>query len=116
MEAETTCEVNMNNTIEIKFRDHFRLNILFKDKILFETALYEKNIPFHLDDNPTVLRRYFLLDEDRERVDAVLKEIEIVASTDTIRMTDYSDVKKVNKMYLFVAIVIVVFVIVLLVA
>lgn len=97
----------MNNTIEIKFRDHFRLNIPFKDKILFEAALYEKNIPFHVDDNPMALTRYFLLDEDRGRIDAVLIETGIIAGTDTIRMNDYGDSKKVHKVYLYVAIVVV---------
>jgi hypothetical protein len=97
----------MNNTIEIKFRDHFRLNIPFKDKILFEAALNEKNIPFHIDDNPMAYTRYFLLDEDRQQIDAVLKEMGIIAGTDTIRMTDYGDSKKVHKVYLYVAIVVI---------
>lgn len=104
----------INNSIEIKFRNHFRLNIPFKDKILFEATLYEKNIPFHLDDNPMALTRYFFLDEDRDRVNRVLKEIEVVASTDTIKMTDYADARKINKMYLFVVIIIIMFTIVLL--
>lgn len=102
----------MNSAIKIKFRDHFRLNIPFKDKILFEAALYEKNISFHVDDNPMAYTRYFLLDEDRERIDAVLKDTGIIAGTDTIRMTDYGDSKKVHKVYLYVAVVVIVLLIV----
>lgn len=36
--------------LDIKFQEHFKLNILFKDKILFENVLIENNIPFYKND------------------------------------------------------------------
>jgi hypothetical protein len=98
----------MNSTIEIKYQNHFKLNIALKDKIVFEAEMYARNIPFHLDDNPMAYTRYFLLDEDRQQIDAVLKETGIIAGTETIRMTDYGDSKKVHRIYLCVAIVMIV--------
>jgi hypothetical protein len=97
----------MNDTIDIKHRDHFKLTIALKDKIVFETELQKNGISFHIDDNPLAPTRYFLLDKDRNRIDGILKENGIIASTDTIAMTDYSDAKKVYKIYLYVAAVVV---------
>ncbi len=38
------------NNLDIKLQEHFKLNILFKDKILFEKLLIENNIPFYKND------------------------------------------------------------------
>lgn len=95
------------NTLDIKHRDHFKLTIALKDKIIFEAELHNNDIQFHLDNNPLALTRYFLLEEDRNRIDDILKQTGIIASTDTIRLTDYSDAKKVYKIYLYVAVMVV---------
>ena len=91
------------NTLDIKHRDHFKLTIALKDKIIFEAELHNNDIQFHLDNNPLALTRYFLLDGDRNRIEHILKQAGIVASTDTIAITDYSEAKKVYKIYLYVA-------------
>ena len=101
-------EINNHNSFYIKLQPHFRLNIPFKDKILFEAEMYKRNIPFHADDNPMALTRYFLLDADSERIDAVIKDIGIIAGNDTISTTDYGDAKKANRIYLYVAIVVII--------
>lgn len=98
----------MNNTFDIKLSNHFKLIIGIKDKIVFEAELNKNGIPFHLDDNPLIQTRYFLLDEDRKRIDDIIKVTGIIASTDTIPMTDYADAKKVYKIYLYVAVVVII--------
>ena len=97
----------MNDTIDIKHRNHFKLTIALKDKIVFETELQKNGISFHIDDNPLAPTRYFLLDKDRNRVDGILKENGIITSTDTIDMTDYRDAKKAYRVYVYVAAVVV---------
>jgi len=98
----------MDNTFDIKYRNHFKLTIALKDKIVFEAELNKNGILFHLDDNPLFPTRYFLLDEDRNRIDDIIKVTGIIASTDTIPMTDYGDSKKVYKIYLYVAVVVII--------
>ena len=98
----------MNNTFHIKYKDHYKLTIALKDKIVFEAELNKNGIPFHLDDSPLVPTRYFLLDEDRDRIDAVINENGVIAGTDTIPMTDYAEAKKVYKIYLYVAVVVII--------
>ena len=36
----------MNKNGIIKFQDHFKLYVLFKDKIIFEDLLYKNDIKF----------------------------------------------------------------------
>jgi hypothetical protein len=98
----------MDNTFDIKYQNHFKLIIELKDKIVFEAELNKNDIPFHLDDNPLFPTRYFLLDEDRNRIDNIIKITGIIASTDTIPMADYADSKKVYKIYLYVVILVVI--------
>ena len=86
------------NNIDIKFQEHFKLNILFKDKILFENVLIESNIPFYKNDltNDSL---YFLLDKDKIKINDLLIKNEIIASTETIPTYDYREQKKVQKLY-----------------
>ena len=86
------------NNIDIKFQEHFKLNILFKDKILFENVLIENNIPFCKNDltNDSL---YFLLDKDKIKINDLLIKNEIIASTETIPTYDYREQKKVQKLY-----------------
>lgn len=97
----------MDSTIYIKHQNHFKLTILFKDKVSFEAELYENNIPFYVDNNSIEYTRYFFLDIDRGRIDEVLIKTGIVAKTDTIVMTDYSDAYKIYKVYLYIAMVVI---------
>ena len=86
------------NNIDIKFQEHFKLNILFKDKILFENVLIESNIPFYKNDltNDSL---YFLFDKDKIKINDLLIKNEIIASTETIPTYDYREQKKVQKLY-----------------
>lgn len=90
----------------VKYQNHFKLEVLFKDKLLFESELYENSIQYHLEkDNYT---RYFLLDKDRMQIDDIIKRNEIIVSTETIQMTDYSVTGKINKLYLYVSLLIII--------
>ncbi len=77
----------------------------------------QSNLPyfFDIDSQPytdTGLR-YFILDSDRPQIDHVLKENEIIASTETIPSYDYRDQKKIGKLTLIIAGIIVLLMILL---
>lgn len=95
----------MNNP-SVKYQNHFKLEVLFKDKLLFESELYENGIQYHLE--KSTYTRYFLLDKDRLQIDDIIKRTGITVSTETIQMTDYSDVQKINKLYLYIALAVIV--------
>ena len=94
----------MINNSYIKYRNHFKLHVLFKDTIVFESELIRNNITFY---NEEIQVRssitYFLLDKDREAINKILVDTTIVASTDTIAITDYSDANKVYRLYFYIA-------------
>jgi hypothetical protein len=94
------------DNIDIKFQKHFKLNILFKDKILFENVLIENNIPFYKNDL-TNESLYFVLDKDRIKIDNLLIKNEIIASTETIPNYDFGEQKKVQKLYFIIALILV---------
>ena len=101
----------MPNNFYIKNQDHFKLYVRLKDKILFESLLLSNNIHFHVDENQAILgsdTRYFLLIADSSRVDALLRNSNIIASTDTIALTDHEEERKVRKLYYFVVLVVVI--------
>ncbi len=66
----------MANSIEVKFQEHFKLNVLFKDYILFENLLLENNIDYYynINENSDISDgiRFFLLDKDRIIIDQLL--------------------------------------------
>ena len=95
----------MNNK-EIKFQEHFKLNILFKDKILFENLLIENNVPFYKNDltNDSL---YFLLDKDKIKINDLLIKNEIIASTETISTYDYREQKKVQMLYFKILLIVI---------
>ena len=47
--------------------------------------------------------RYFILDSDRLQIDQILKKNEIIASTETIPSYDYRDQKKIAKLTIIIA-------------
>lgn len=97
----------MKNKIEIKYENHFKLYVLQKDQIFFENELFKKGIVFYTDieNQPSIVGgiRYFLLDSDSEKIDKIIIENGIIASTETITNFDYRDGQKAYKMYLIVA-------------
>lgn len=100
------------NNFDIKFNKHYKLYVLLKDKIIFESELQKNGIKYYTDINEQVSIdgeiRYFLLDSDMKNVDRIIKENEIVATTESILITDFRDDKKAMKLYLAVAGVVIV--------
>lgn len=96
----------MANSAEVKFQEHFKLNVLFKDYILFENLLLENNIDFYHNSNENSDisngTLFFLLDKDRVIIDQLLIDNEIIASTETIMISDYRVEKKVQKFHFLV--------------
>ncbi|UGS21985.1 hypothetical protein [Flavobacterium cyclinae] len=101
----------MANSAEVKFQNHFKLNVLFKDYILFENLLLENNIDFYHNSNENSDisdgTLFFLLDKDRVIIDKLLIDNEIIASTETILMSDYREERKVQKLHLSVYLIII---------
>ncbi|HYD92157.1 MAG TPA: hypothetical protein VEA37_11805 [Flavobacterium sp.] len=97
------------DTFSIKYQEHFKLWVELKDKIVFESELIKKDIPFHIDENQSTIGssiRYFLLDEHFSTVDLILRNCGIAASTDNIKVYDVDIEKKIQRIYWIVAIVI----------
>jgi len=96
----------MANSIDVKFQEHFKLNVLFKDYILFENLLLENNIDFYHNSNEnsdiSSETLFFLLDKDRIIIDQILIENEIIASTEIILISDYREETKVQKFHFLV--------------
>lgn len=105
----------MPNTISVKYQNHFKLYVLFKDYIFFESLLQKNEIDYYakIKENSFVDGglRYFLLDKDRQIIDELLKENAIVASTETISVSDYRETKKIVKFEIVVYIVVIALVI-----
>ncbi len=101
----------MANSAEVKFQGHFKLNVLFKDYILFENLLLENDIDFYHNSNENSDisngTLFFLLDKDRVIIDKILIDNEIIASTETILMSDYREETKVQKFYFSVFLIVV---------
>ena len=101
----------MANSAEVKFQDHFKLNVLFKDYILFENLLLENNIDYYHNSNENSDTSdgtyFFLLDKDRIIIDQLLIDNEIIASTETIMISDYRVEMKVQKFHFLVYLLVV---------
>lgn len=101
----------MANSIDVKFQEHFKLNVLFKDYILFENLLLENNIDFYHNSNENSDISdgtcFFLLDKDRIIIDQLLIDNKIIASTETILMSDYREERKVQKFHFLVYLIII---------
>jgi hypothetical protein len=95
------------NNPEILFKNHFKIYVLPKDKIIFESELEKQNVEYYCDiENQPMFEngiRYFIQDFDRENLDKIFTENEIIAHTETILISDYRDEKKAQKLYLKVA-------------
>lgn len=101
-----------DSNFDIKLKEHYKLYILIKDQIIFESELLNNDIKFYSDINeqPSLNGgiRYFLLDSDMSKVDDIIKKNEIVANTESILVYDFEEGKKIFKLKaLFYVIVIV---------
>jgi len=96
---------------KILFEEHLKIYILLKDKIIFENELTRRNIEYfcELNNQPNIEGgiRYFIRNSDREKIDKIIKDNQIIASTETILVSDYRDSKKLYKIYLKLTLIIV---------
>ena len=94
----------MINNSEILFENHLKIYVLLKDKIIFESELEKQDIEYYYDvENQPMLEngiRYFIRNIDRNKIDKIFKENQIIAQTETIQISDYRDEKKAMKMQL----------------
>lgn len=94
------------NNFDIKLKEHYKLYVLLKDKIIFESELEKSGIKYYaeINEQPSIDGgiRYFLLDSDMENVDRIVKENGIVANTESNLISDFRDEKKVMKLYVVV--------------
>ena len=99
------------NTTKILFENNLKIYVLPKDKIIFESELEKQNIEYYCDiENQPMFEsgiRYFIKNEDRIKIDKIFIENEIIANTETILTSDYRDEKKIQKVYLKVATVVI---------
>ena len=81
-----------------------KIYVMLKDKIVFENELEKQNIEYYCEiENQPMFEsgiRYSILDEDRNKIDKIFRENEIITETETIQVSDYRDGKKVIKMQL----------------
>ena len=98
---------NMNDAIQIKHKNHFKLYIPFKDKIIFEAELYKNEIRFYTEEiSISDDARYFFEDKDGPAINRIVISNQIAASAETVAVTDYNVLNKVHKLYLIVAVVV----------
>ncbi|WP_445710594.1 hypothetical protein [Flavobacterium sp.] len=95
------------NNPKILFKKHFKIYVLPKDKIKFESEIVKQRVEYYCDiENQSMFEngiRYFIQDIDRIKLDEIFIKNEIIAHTETIFISDYRDEKKIQKMYFNVA-------------
>lgn len=94
------------NSISVKFENHFKLYIPFRDKIIFESELINNNIEFYFEENQqniNISLKYFFKDKDASEIDKIIRENQIISSIDN-QIFDYKEEQKIQKLYLIVAI------------
>ena len=99
------------NNFDIKLKEHYKLYVLLKDKIIFESELQNSGIKYYADINeqPSIESgiRYFLLDSDMKNVDQIIIENGIVANTESHLISDFGDQKRIMKLYVIVALAVI---------
>lgn len=99
------------SNFDIRLKNHYKLYVLLKDKIVFESELQKSGIKYYydIDEQPLIDSgiRYFLLDSDRKIVDKILTSNSIIATIESLPITDYKDNKKMMKVFLLFILVIV---------
>ncbi|RKT00387.1 hypothetical protein [Flavobacterium sp. 123] len=99
------------NTPKILFENNVKIYVLPKDKIIFESELEKQSIEYYCDiENQPMFEsgiRYFIKNDDRIKIDKIFIENEIIANTETIQTSDYRDQKKIQKIYLKGAVIVI---------
>lgn len=94
------------NNFDIKLKKHFKLYVLLKDQIIFESELNKRGIKYYVEINEQpsidIGIRYFLLDTDLENVDQIIKENGIVANVESNLISDFNDNKKALGLFILV--------------
>lgn len=98
-----------NSNFDIRLKNHYKLYVLQKDKLIFESELNKNGIKYYYDteEQPFIDSgiRYFLLNDDRKKVDEILISNSIIATIESLPITDYKDDKKMMKIFLLVILV-----------
>ena len=96
---------------EVLFQNHYKIYVLFKDKITFESELENQQIQYYCDiqNQPNFENgiRYFINDYDKIKIDEIFIKNGIVASTETINVFDYRGNKKIMSIYLIISAIVV---------
>ena len=103
----------MNNA-NVKFENHFKLYVPFRDKIIFESELINNNIEFYYEENQPNINisvKYFLKDSDANEIDKIIRENQIISSIEN-QILDYKQEQKIQKLYLKVATVTIIIILV----
>src|SRR5690606_30612923 len=99
------------SNFDIRLKNHYKLYVLLKDEIVFDSELQKNGIKYYydIDEQPLIDSgiRYFLLDSDRKIVDKILTSNSIIATIESLPITDYKDNKKMMKVFLLFILVIV---------
>lgn len=94
------------DNFDIKLKEHYKLYVLLKDQIIFENELKKRGIRYYSNINEQSSidggLRYFFLDIDMQRIDQLLIETGIVATTESLMITDFSFQKNISKMLILV--------------
>lgn len=108
----------VENNFDIKLNNHFKLYVLFRHKILFESELEKNHIKYYseMSEQPLIDGgiRYFLLESDAQKIDKIIIDNEIIANTESPLLTDFIDYKKAIKLYIFVGVILVIFILLIL--
>lgn len=94
------------NNFDIKLKEHFKLYVLLKDKIIFETELQNCGIKYYTEINEQQYIdsgiRYFFLDTDMQKIDKIIIDNGIIANTESNMIRDYRDSNKIEKFYFLI--------------
>ncbi len=101
----------------MKLKDRFKLYVLHKDKMVFESELQKNGILYYTDiaEQPLIdgRIRYFLLDSDMDKIDQIIIDNRITAHKESHLISDFRDEKKFMKISILVVIVLIGFIILL---
>ena len=98
--------MELKNDFDIKLKEHRKLYILLKDKIIFESELEKNKIRFYsnLEEQPMIEEgiRYFLLESDMKKIDEILIKNRIVANSESNPIIDFNQNGKMIKLSIIV--------------
>ncbi len=98
-------------------KEHFKTLIQFKDSIQFENLLSQNEIPFYTDvisnTNISDYRRYYFLEENRAKINLILKENAIIPLNENYGVSDLQQSKKIYKIYGLVMLIMIVILVII---